>query len=424
MGNDKRSGVQSKPAWFCRTCLGQDGHPARNLGHRLSCFKCFVLKGKCHLRNDTVPVPSRSVAGPRGGRSSQPAPWSAAKGPNLEVVVADLRAQLEAVKLQFSSQASPPLGGTTTPVAVEAEAEYEESLQSLLDQRAYLVKQGTLSESSLKFVTLDAQIKLQREARDAAKPSHIRIATCNDAVKKCEAAVVAAGIQRAKLCADVDSIRLLITKLDAQTVVFRTSLLDAESMRDDLLLSLHGSNTDSNAAGPVASLHLSQVSTALDNIPDDVWASLGSPFDRKYMAGAVRGIASSLAAEGRPTATKPGGHESVISSVRGDSPMDTAVPGGLGHGLAAGTGGEHARGQPVESACLDPLGPAAALAPSESRVPRPREGPGEDLTVCDMLAIWGPGGAEQTPLQMAELVQGHLAKRRCRPFSAGPLGNA
>jgi hypothetical protein len=389
----------------------------------MSCFKCFVEKGKCHLRNDTVPLPSRSVAGPRGGRPGQPAPWAPATGAGESAKMVALQAQLKASEARvLLLQSNGHVGGTATPVAAEPESAFEESLQSLLDQRAQLVLQGTLSQTSLKFVTLDAQIKLQREARDAAKPSHIRIATCNDTVKKCEAAVAAAVAQRTKLCADIDGLRLLVTKLDAQTVVLRTNQLDAETMRDDLLLSLHGTNPDSNAAGPVASLALSQVSSVLDGITDEVWAALGNPFDRKYMAGAVRGIASSMAAEGRPAASKPVGHESVISSV--PDGLDTDMPDRPGPLPAAGSGNGPAGGMPSAEILLAPGGPAAALAPSESRVPRPREGPEEDISVSDMLAIFGSGGDQQTPLQMAELVCENLAKRRCRPFAGGPLANA
>ena len=44
-----KKGDGKKSAWLCSICLGKDGLPYKNFGHRMDCNICAVSKGKCHL---------------------------------------------------------------------------------------------------------------------------------------------------------------------------------------------------------------------------------------------------------------------------------------------------------------------------------------------------------------------------------------
>jgi hypothetical protein len=438
MSNGNRQDAPKKLAWFCRSCTMQDGQPARNLGHRMSCFRCHIAKGLCHLRNDQPPSPSRSLGGPRGGRSAHTPPRADQGSKADHALVAALQAKVKLLEAAVISGG--PVGGTTTPVAAEAAPEFEEPIQQLLDQRAFYIKQG-LPETCLKVVQVSAQIKLQRDTVAAAKPGHVRIIAAEKVIKQCKTAITTSAGQRTKLCDDLAGIQLAIANLDAQAVLLAQNLREAEELRSDLLLTLHGSLPDANspAVGPVACMHLAQMSTSFEAVSDEAWGATGLSFDRKAMADFCRTLATFMAAA-RPSARARGSAESVDSSDHGPDlavRMDTAVPGGLGFGLAAGTGivaggvaanagTDTASGPGLESVLSVPAGPAAALTPAEARVPRPRDPLESDLSVGDMLAIWGASGVEQNPaqMQMAELVAENLAKRRCRPVSAGPLANA
>ena len=58
--------------WECRTCVGRDGNPFRNLASRVECRMCKVHKGKCHARDVPIPPPRARADKPdkaTGGQS-------------------------------------------------------------------------------------------------------------------------------------------------------------------------------------------------------------------------------------------------------------------------------------------------------------------------------------------------------------------
>ena len=53
--------MPSQDEWMCKSCVGRDGKPWRNFGHRDTCFKCNLKKGVCFKFKATPKEPSFSM---------------------------------------------------------------------------------------------------------------------------------------------------------------------------------------------------------------------------------------------------------------------------------------------------------------------------------------------------------------------------
>jgi hypothetical protein len=306
MSNGNRKDAP-KLAWFCRTCK-VDGKPARNYGHRLSCFRCFIAKGLCHSRDDTPTAPSRSTSGNRGdgSASSKKAAESARKEKgDRDREIAQLKAQV--ATLIAKSGADPPSpDGTATPVAVPAEAD---TIDELLAQLAFFSSQGK-SEAHPRVVEVTAQLKMQRAAKALAMPAHAQVAKADRHVKACQTAIVSAGEKRAKLVTNLESVQASLAEHDAHDGALRKNLHDAETSRAELLLFLRAGNPDLGTSfGPITGAHAQAMATELEAISGEAWAKLGLRFDISTLALLMRGLSPPAPAPAGPAAPETGGRE-------------------------------------------------------------------------------------------------------------------
>jgi hypothetical protein len=230
MGGDGRSGGAGrgdapKPDWLCKFC------PAfKNYGHRSSCFRCKVEKGKAFLdkapstaRAPTTSLAERQTADAKRGQK------------DLEKEVRALKAQLAvAVKKQK------PWG---VPEEVEEVPEDDLSKGLTLDQlikgKAYWDTCGDAGKPHSE--ALAEQIAAIKSASLASMPVHVQLQRAHQRVEKAKTAV---GKHQAKGEA-ITKAQAAVTKDTADFMDLRTKelqeLADAEAVYAAALNDGHGS---------------------------------------------------------------------------------------------------------------------------------------------------------------------------------------
>jgi hypothetical protein len=213
-------GGARRPDWLCRLCEGTDGQPFRNFGSRTACFKCARAKGSCHL----VAPPPRSLA-ERQVRQQR-------EGDRV------LKLQKECERLQKLLKAGAKDKEADNGEEELVVEEFDYTVEELLAQRRTLVQDCRKSVEHTDVRKLDKQIALQREAKLAELPDHVRINKLDKRVKDAHAALDRLELKKDKLDTEMEALQQRIKDHAADTEKAKEHTAEAEHQRMQLFATL------------------------------------------------------------------------------------------------------------------------------------------------------------------------------------------
>ena len=162
--------MPSQDEWVCRSCVGRDGKPWRNFGHRDACHQCGLQKGVCFKGKVKPKEPSVSMRPSYAEKQ-----LAAQREAELKKRENEIRKREAAIALQEKQLKEAAGEAATSPLAPPLE---ESSMED-----GEVPSTGPSVEALREF--LDAAIRLGGEGDPAVAPARQRL---DEAIAKRDAA--------------------------------------------------------------------------------------------------------------------------------------------------------------------------------------------------------------------------------------------